>query len=66
MALCEKLEALTGEERLDYLEESRAAWEGMAPQIDPPELDELKARFQRAMAECRQRFDAVAARRAAA
>src|SRR2546428_2209375 len=35
----------------------------MAPQIDPPELDELNARFQRAMEECRRRYDAVAARR---
>ena len=65
IALCEKLEALTGEERLDYLEESRAAWEGMAPQIDPPELDELNRRFDRAMAECRQRVEAVATRQAA-
>jgi hypothetical protein len=63
IALCEKVEGLTGEEALDYLEESRAVWEGMAPQIDPPELDELNARFQRAMEECRQRYDAVAARR---
>jgi len=65
IALCEKVEGLTGEELLDYLDESRAVWEGMAPQIDPPELDELSQRFERAMAECRQRFDAVAARRAA-
>ena len=63
IALCAKLEGLTGEEALDYLEESRAVWEGMAPQIDPPELDELNARFQRAMEECRRRYDAVAARR---
>jgi hypothetical protein len=63
IALCAKVEGLTGEEALDYLEESRAAWEGMAPQIDPPELDELNARFQRAMEECRRRYDAVAARR---
>jgi hypothetical protein len=35
----------------------------MAPQIDPPELDELNARFQRAMEECRQRSDVAAARR---
>src|SRR5207249_1344512 len=62
IALCAKLEGLTGEEVLDYLEESRAVWEGMAPQIDPPELDELNARFQRAMEECRRRYDAVAAR----
>ena len=63
IALCEKVEGLTGEETLDYLDESRAVWEGMAPQIDPPELDELNARFQRAMEECRQRYDAAAARR---
>ena len=65
LALCEKVEALTGEELVDYLEESRAAWEGMAPQIDLPELEELKQRWERAMAECRQRFGAVSARRAA-
>jgi hypothetical protein len=64
IALCEKVEALTGEEALDHLEESRAAWEGMAPQIDPPELEDLSRRFERAMAECRQRVDTVAARRA--
>ncbi|HEY2943337.1 MAG TPA: DUF349 domain-containing protein [Vicinamibacteria bacterium] len=63
IALCEKVEGLTGEEGLDYLEESRAAWEGMAPQIDPPELDELNERFRRAMEECRQRYDGAAARR---
>ena len=63
IALCEKVEGLAGEEALDYLEESRAAWEGMAPQIDPPELDELNARFQRAMEECRQRYDVAAVRR---
>jgi hypothetical protein len=66
IALCAKVEGFTGEEALDYLEESRAVWEGMAPQIDPPELDELNARFQRAMEECRRRYDAVAARRNAA
>ncbi|PYQ07505.1 MAG: hypothetical protein DMF82_03755 [Acidobacteria bacterium] len=64
IALCAKLEALTGEELVDYREESRAAWEGMAPRIEPPELAELEQRFERAMAECRQRFDTVAARRA--
>src|SRR5207247_10748674 len=37
--------------------------EVMAPHIDPPERDELNARFQRAMEECRRRYDAVAARR---
>jgi len=63
IALCERVEGLTGEEALDYLEESRAAWEGMAPQIDPPELDELNERFRRAMEECRQRYDAAAGRR---
>jgi hypothetical protein len=65
IAICEKLEGLTGEERLDYLEESRAAWEGMAPQIEPPELAELQQRFERAMAECRQRFDSAVARHTA-
>ena len=65
IALCEKVEGLSGEEALDHLEESRAAWEGMAPLIDPPELEDLSRRFERAMAECRQRLDTVAARRAA-
>jgi hypothetical protein len=65
LALCEKVEALAGEEILGALEEARAAWEGMAPEIDPPELDALNERFQRAMAECRQRHEEATARRSA-
>src|SRR5437899_1687853 len=39
LSLCEKVESLQGEDALDRLEEARAAWEGMAPLIDPPDMD---------------------------
>ncbi|PYQ12214.1 MAG: hypothetical protein DMF80_18920 [Acidobacteria bacterium] len=64
LSLCEKVESLRGEDALDRLEEARAAWEGMAPLIDPPELEALNGRFQRALAECRQRQQDEAAHRA--
>jgi len=64
-ALCEKIEALQGEDALDRLEEARAAWEGMAPLIDPPELEALSQRFEKAVAEFRQRHEAASARRQA-
>ena len=65
VALCERVESLQGDTVLDALEEARAAWEGMAPQIDPPDLAELNARFQKAMEECRKRYEELAARRSA-
>jgi len=65
LLLCERVESLHGEDAFDALEEARAAWEGMAPQIEPPELEALNDRFERALAECRLRIDAAAAQRSA-
>jgi uncharacterized protein DUF349 len=65
VALCERVESLQGDAAFDALEEARAAWEGMAPQIDPPDLAELSARFQKAVEECRKRYEELAARRSA-
>jgi len=65
LLLCERVESLQGEVALEALEQARAAWEGMAPQIEPPELEALNDRFERALAECRLRIDAAAAQRSA-
>jgi hypothetical protein len=65
LLLCARVEALTGDDVVDALEEARAAWEGMAPEIDPPELEEFNERFQRALQECRQRIDGAKAQRGA-
>jgi hypothetical protein len=65
LLLCERVESLQGEDALDALEEARAAWEGMAPLVEPPELEALNDRFERALAECRLRIEAAAAQRSA-
>jgi hypothetical protein len=65
LLLCEKVESLSGEDAQDALEEARAAWEGMAPQIDPPELEALNERFERALAQCRLRAEEAATQRGA-
>jgi uncharacterized protein DUF349 len=65
LRLCERVESLQGEDALDALEEARAAWEGMAPLVEPPELETLNDRFERALAECRLRIEAATAQRSA-
>jgi hypothetical protein len=54
--LCERVEALTGDDAPAQLEEARAEWAALEA-VDAPELASLQVRFETAAAGCRARHE---------
>lgn len=69
LALCEKVEALEGDEAGAGLDEARTVWVALAPWPEPARTSttarQLDERFQRACADCEKRMGRLADQRAA-
>ena len=69
MALCERIEALDGEQAAAGLDEARTIWVALAPWPETGQTStaarQLEERFQRACADCEKRIGRLADRRAA-